>query len=259
MHARFAPIVVGAPGHAKLESLLEGGSARRVVAAERPAHHAAAPVIHIFARLQIVEGRARPALAFHHGMEPAEPQRCADSRLVDHEAGDAALGELVADRKINHLLDAIEPVAEHHARARAGTLASDKQRGKALAFVRYLDPFAIERTADDRALHDLQHGAISLPARCIVAALHALSRDVVGGGAGVFFRRAQKMPGRSGFVGKPDHAVGHVEIQDEKKASVSGVFALLGQVADAFVLLLSISPIAPPIPMQIFTDRRFHT
>src|SRR5580700_7900153 len=173
---QFAPIVVGAPGDAKLESLLEGGGARRVVAAERPAHHAAAPVIHIFARLQIVEGRARPALAFHHGMEPAEPQRFADAGLVDHEAGDAALGELVADREIDHLLDAIEPVAEYHARPRAGALASDKQRGKALAFVRYLDPFAIERTADDRALHDLQHGAVGRLARRVVPALHALSR-----------------------------------------------------------------------------------
>ncbi len=88
-----------------------------------------------------------------------------------------------------------------HGRGPAPSPRTNK-RGKALAFVRYLDPFAIERTADDRALHDLQHRAVGLLARRIVPALHALGRHVIGGGAAIFFRRAQKMPGGGGFVGK---------------------------------------------------------
>src|SRR6516165_10820405 len=133
-------------------------------------------MVDVSARLEIIQRRARPAFTFGDGAQAAKTQRFTNAGLIDHETGNAPLGELFANGEIDHLLDAIEAVAKHHAGPRASAVSPDETCGKALALVRYLDALAIEGTGNNRALHDLQHRAVSVLARRIVTALHAFRR-----------------------------------------------------------------------------------
>jgi hypothetical protein len=101
---QIAPIVVGAPGDAELEALLVTGGAWRVLAAERPTHHADAIVIHIRALLQIVNRGTCPTFAVVNGEECFEPKCLANARLVDHQNRNAAHGFRAQRRSFNQEL-----------------------------------------------------------------------------------------------------------------------------------------------------------
>src|SRR5260370_24072644 len=119
--------MVSSPGDAELETLLVAGRARRIVAAQRPAHHTDPARINIGALRKITARRTRPSLAVMDRRQPPQPKRFADTGLVDGEQGDAALGKVAPHYQYDHFLHAIEPVAEDHTGPRSLAVSADEQ------------------------------------------------------------------------------------------------------------------------------------
>ena len=74
-------------------------------------------MVDVVARFKIIQSRGCPALALRYPVKASETQCFSNTRLINHETGDAASRELVAYRKINHLLDAIEAIAKKRHKA----------------------------------------------------------------------------------------------------------------------------------------------
>ena len=110
-----APVVVGAPGDARARSASRtrrpaGRSSRR--ATSRRCRSGSASTSSRVS--QVVDGRAGPGLGVDPGGQALQAQRLAGAGLVEHQAGDAAGGELrpVAGG-VHVLLGRVQPVDQH--------------------------------------------------------------------------------------------------------------------------------------------------
>src|SRR6185436_15365025 len=89
------PVVpLRAPGDAAREALLEGGGARRVVAAQADRHDADAPRIDVRARCQPLPGRCSVALGIVPQVLVPEAHAFAVAGAIHDQAGDAARHEV---------------------------------------------------------------------------------------------------------------------------------------------------------------------
>src|SRR5258708_34746771 len=133
-----------AQAHAGGVAALEGGDARRVIAAEAVAHDQDFFRIDVRApRHELVRRRARHFVVVAR-VDLAQAQRLTLPRPVDRERIDPSPRELQAREEHAPLLAVVHAVEEHHrGRAARGTLRLHEVRGERLALVRYLDEFDV--------------------------------------------------------------------------------------------------------------------
>src|SRR5690606_15265692 len=109
------PVVpLRAPGETAGEALLEGGGARRIVAAKADRHDADALRIDLGARGEIFVRGARVALGVVTQVEAAEAHALAVARAIDDQARDAARRQVRNALEVLDLLGDVEAVEEHH-------------------------------------------------------------------------------------------------------------------------------------------------
>ena len=156
--------MVGAPGDAAGEARLEGHRARAIIAAERHALAADPLRVDVVARLEPVDDLARPDFCVVDGGKALEAQGLAGSRLVDHERGDAALGEPARQADaVFHLLRRIEAVElDEDRRAALHAFGADIERREMRVAIGDLDPLAILAGELHAAVEDGAHAPVEV-------------------------------------------------------------------------------------------------
>jgi hypothetical protein len=76
-------------------------------------------MVNILARLEIIQSGGGSSFTVGYGAKVTQTQCFADTGLVNHKTGNTASCELVADRELNHFLDAIEAIAKNDTWPRA--------------------------------------------------------------------------------------------------------------------------------------------
>ena len=183
---------------------------------------------------QPVDGRAGPGLGVDPGGEALQPQRLAGAGLVEHQAGDAAGGQLLpVAGGVHVLLGRVQAVDQHDHRRGAVVggrrLAEVGRQRRPLVGDRHpADPRVLEV---ERLLRQLQHPLVGGHPVRVGLREHPLGLAQVVGGAEVQLAGGAGVPGLLRLLGLPDELVGQRRpgAQEVRRA---GVLALGGGVLD---------------------------
>ncbi len=205
---------------------------------------------------QVVDRARRPGFRIVAADESVEAQCRARSRLVDHQRRDAARGEggRVAGAE-DLLLHRIEPVAgdQHRSGAAVARCGLDEQRGERRALVGNVDELDAEPLQLDAPAEHGEALPVGLPARRVVAALHALGRQKIARGALVLDAGRQLAALRLVGLAVGDDLVGDPRPRSKNSAvpasSPRAAASRIGRQAS------SISPILPPHIRARLVDR----
>ena len=195
--------------HARGVALLEGGDARRVIAAKAVAHHRDPLWVDVRPRGDIVVGRGTRHLIVVPAVDVAQALGLALAGAVDRERVDAALGEFDAGEDDAHLLAIVHAVEQDDGGRAAGhSWRLHEIGGERCALVRHVDELHVGMEPLDRGVIAAQRLAIhrhllgtgrdeALGAVVVVAGAHV----VIAGGDLPAFRRRR--------VGDLGDAIGH--------------------------------------------------